>query len=132
MRLSDGWIPEGLVTLLEFESGRKRFDKKITQAQAVKEFRDTIHGEFYPGTFSDAETMKIKGVRAVRVKKYWEIDMYGWADGWSSANSVASKMPCMDDEELTKMAEDLTAYHIVGQLSMKLALKKWMEANKPV
>lgn len=41
-----------------------RFDKPITRAQAVSEFRNIIHGEFYPGDYSDAEVMKIKSVKS--------------------------------------------------------------------
>lgn len=49
------------------------FDKPITKAQARKEFRDLVHGEFYPGGFSDAELMKIRGVGpGPKLKKYWE------------------------------------------------------------
>ena len=41
-----------------------RFDKPITRSQAIAEFRDIIHGEFYPGGYSDAETMKIGSVKS--------------------------------------------------------------------
>ena len=46
-----------------------RFDKPIERGQAVAEFRDIIHGEFFPGGFSDAETMKIKSVKSGGSKK---------------------------------------------------------------
>jgi len=39
-----------------------RFDKPITRGQAIKEFRDCVHGDFYPGGYSEAEEMKIKSV----------------------------------------------------------------------
>ena len=41
-----------------------RFDIPITRAEAVAEFRDCVHGGFYPGCFSDAGTMKIGATRS--------------------------------------------------------------------
>jgi len=48
---------------------RVRFDKAITRGEAVKEFRDVVHGEFYPGAFSEAGEMKIKSVRSSKIYK---------------------------------------------------------------
>jgi hypothetical protein len=43
-----------------------RFDKPCSRAFAVSEFRDIIHGEFYPTQYNDdnPETMKIAGVKS--------------------------------------------------------------------
>lgn len=41
-----------------------RFDKAITKTQAKAEFRDSIYGIFYPGFYSDAETMRIINVKS--------------------------------------------------------------------
>lgn len=43
-----------------------RFDRPVTKAEAAREFRDVVHGEFYPGTYSDAEEMTVKGARPSR------------------------------------------------------------------
>jgi hypothetical protein len=48
-----------------------RFDKPITRAEAVKEFRNEVHGTFYPGSFSEAEEMKIKSVKSNPIKEWW-------------------------------------------------------------
>lgn len=47
-----------------------RFDKPTTRAHAVAEFRDNVHGEFYPYARydSDPETMMITSVRGYRRK----------------------------------------------------------------
>tara|TARA_R100001129_G_scaffold128520_2_gene90501 strand:- start:2399 stop:2620 length:222 start_codon:yes stop_codon:yes gene_type:complete len=42
-----------------------RFDKKVTRSSAVEEFRDTIHGTFFPNEYRcGAGEMTIKSVRS--------------------------------------------------------------------
>ena len=43
-----------------------RFDKPTTRRHAVAEFRDVVHGEFYPyaPNATDPETMRITSVRS--------------------------------------------------------------------
>lgn len=43
---------------------RVRFDVPITRRAAVQEFKNNIHGDFYPGDFSEAEHCVIKTVRS--------------------------------------------------------------------
>ena len=38
------------------------FDKPVTKVEAVKEFRDSVHGTFYYGYVSVAEEFRIRGV----------------------------------------------------------------------
>ena len=39
------------------------FDKPVTKSEAVKEFRNSVHGNFYlSGDYSQAGIMKIRGV----------------------------------------------------------------------
>ncbi len=45
-----------------------RFDAAITRGEAVKEFADVIHGEFYPGAFSEAQTLNIGAVKSAGKK----------------------------------------------------------------
>lgn len=40
------------------------FDKPVSSKQAADEFRNCIHGDFYPGDFSEADLMTIRTVRA--------------------------------------------------------------------
>lgn len=44
---------------------RVRFDEKITKSEAVKEFRDIVNGDFYPGAYCDAQEMKITSVKGL-------------------------------------------------------------------
>ncbi len=39
-----------------------RLNKPVTKTEARREFNDCIHGEFYPGYYSEAETMKVKAI----------------------------------------------------------------------
>lgn len=46
------------------------FDKPIKRAEAVKEFRNCVKpNDFYVGSFSDAEVMKVKSVSSKKTDR---------------------------------------------------------------
>lgn len=49
-----------------------RFDKPISKQNAVHEFRDAIHGEFYPSLTGEVDSMKIGGIKATtNTRRVW-------------------------------------------------------------